>query len=190
MKAIVSTALSQEKAVGCAASAYIDIYVNENVEPATRIREHLAQFGLKCKDQERLEDGARVLGLAVGMEHGELRWKRGSVVPEVPNVITRRTVFSLCGRLVRHLPMCGWLRVACRMLKRQASSVTKDWDDKARDTVLQRIMFKTIESVQQDGPARGDWCVDSKERNIWVDASSQAIGVALKWHETVLEDTC
>ena len=59
MKAIISTVLSQEEAVGSAASAYIDIiYVNEDVVPATHVREHLAQFGLKCKNPERLEDSA------------------------------------------------------------------------------------------------------------------------------------
>ena len=57
MKAIVSAVLSQEEAVGCAASAYNDnIYVNEDVMPTTHVREHLVQFGLKCKDLERLED--------------------------------------------------------------------------------------------------------------------------------------
>ena len=52
------------------------------------------------------------------------------------------------------------------------------------------MMFETIESVQQDDPACRDWCVDSKELNIWVDASSLAIRVALEWRETVLEDAC
>ena len=83
--------------------------------------------------------------------------------------------------------MCGWLCVACRIPKRRASSVTKSWDDEARDTILQRMMFETIEFVQQDDPARGDWGVDSKELNIWVDASPLAI---LEWHEMVLEDAC
>ena len=50
------------------------------------------------------------------------------------------------------------------------------------------MMSKTIESVQQDDPACGDWCVDNKELNVWVNASSLAIGVALEWCETVLED--
>ena len=93
--------------------------------PATRVREHLARFGLECKDPERFEDGARVLGLAVAMEHGKVRWKRGSMVVDAPDIVTRRAVFSLCGRLVRHFPVCGWLRVACGVLKRMASSVTK-----------------------------------------------------------------
>ena len=74
MKAIVSTVLSQDEAVGHTASAYInDIYVNEDVMPATHIREHLARFGLECKDPERLEDGAQVLVLVVAMEHSKLQ---------------------------------------------------------------------------------------------------------------------
>ena len=74
MKAIISAVLLQEEAVGHTASAYIDnIYVNEDVMPATSVREHLARFGLECKDSERLDDGARVLGLAVAMEHGKLQ---------------------------------------------------------------------------------------------------------------------
>ena len=53
MKAIVRAVLLQEEAVGHAASAYIqNIYVNEDVMPVTRIREHLAIFGLECKDSE------------------------------------------------------------------------------------------------------------------------------------------
>ena len=111
VKAIVSAVLLQEEAVGHTASAYIDdIYVNEDVMPATRVREHLARFGLECKDPERLEDGARVLGLTVVMEHGKLRRKRGSMVPDAPYIVKRRAVFSLCGRLVGHFPVCGWLR--------------------------------------------------------------------------------
>ena len=70
MKAIVSTVLSQEEAVGCSTSGYInDIYVNEDVVLVSHVRKDLAQFGLNCKDLEQLEDGARVLELAVGMEH-------------------------------------------------------------------------------------------------------------------------
>ena len=55
MKAIVSPVLSQE-AMGHSASAYIDnIHVNADVVPPTNVREHLAWFGLKSKDPERLE---------------------------------------------------------------------------------------------------------------------------------------
>ena len=63
MKAIISTVLAQEETVGCVTSSYIDdIYSNEDDVPATSIRVHQAQFGLECKDPERLEDGTQVLG--------------------------------------------------------------------------------------------------------------------------------
>ena len=191
MKAIVSAVLSQEEAVGHAAFAYIDdIYFNEDVMSATCVREHLARFGLEFKDPERLEDGAWALGSAVAMKHGKLRWKRGSMVPGSLDIVTLRAVFSLCGRFVRHFPVCGWLCVACRVLKRRASSVTKSWDDETRDNLLQRMISETVDFVRWDDPAHGDWCVDRRELNVWVDDSSLAIGVALERHETVLEDAC
>ena len=74
MKAIISTVLVQEETVCCTATMYIDnSYINEDVVSVTRVREHLAQFGQECKDPERLKDGARVLGLVVAIEQGELR---------------------------------------------------------------------------------------------------------------------
>ena len=54
-----------------------------------------------------------------------------------------------------------------------------------RDNFLQRIS-ETVDSVQRDDPAHGDWCIDGQELNMWVDASSLATGVALERHETVL----
>ena len=124
------------------------------------------------------------------MEHGKLRWKRGSMVPDAPDILTRRAVFSLCGRLVGHFQVCGWLRVACGVLKRRASSVTKGWDDETRDNLLQCMISENVDSVRRDDPAHGDWCVYGWELNVWVDASSLAIGVALERHETVFEDAC
>ena len=52
------------------------------------------------------------------------------------------------------------------------------------------MLSKTVDSVRRDDPAHGDWCVDGRELNVWVDASSLAIGVAFERHETVLEDAC
>ena len=52
------------------------------------------------------------------------------------------------------------------------------------------MISENVDSVRRDDPAHGDWCVDGRELNVWVDASSLAIGVALERHETVLENTC
>ena len=126
MKAIIDAVLSQEEKVKDGISAYIDdIYVNEDSVSSLHVKAKLAQFGLICKDLERLEDGARVLGLDVHGKQGSLRWRRGVTLPEVPDALTRRDVFSLCGILVGHLPVCGWFRVAIGTMKRRASMVTK-----------------------------------------------------------------
>lgn len=52
------------------------------------------------------------------------------------------------------------------------------------------MVSETMDSVQRDDLACGEWCVDGRELNVLVDASSLANGVALESHETVLEDTC
>ena len=62
MKAIISTVLAQDKTVSRAVSMYIDnIFINEDVTPATCVREHLAQFRLECKDPKQLKNGTQVL---------------------------------------------------------------------------------------------------------------------------------
>ena len=112
------------------------------------------------------------------------------MVLNAPSVVTQQTVLFMRGRLVGHLLVCGWLHVACGIVKKRASLATKGWDDETKDTLLQRMVSETVGSVQQDDPVHGDWCMDSQELNVWVYASSLAIGVALERHETVLEDAC
>ena len=48
--------------------------------------------------------------------------------------MTRRELFSLCGKLIGHYPVAVWLRVACSYMKRHCAGTT--WDDEAGDTVL------------------------------------------------------
>ena len=107
MKAIINAVLSQEEKVKDGISAYIDdIYVNDDIVSSLHVKAKLVQFGLICKEPERLEDGTRVLGLDVHGKQGSFRWRHGAVLPEVPDVLTRRGVFSLCGILVGRLPVC------------------------------------------------------------------------------------
>ena len=84
----------------------------------------------------------------VAMEHGKLQWKRGSMAPDAPDIVMQWAVFSLCGRLVRHFPVCGWLCVACGVLKRRANSVTKGWDDEKRNNLLQHMISETVDTMQ------------------------------------------
>jgi len=113
MKAVLAKVLAQDEIIQRATSPYLDdIFVNESMASAQQDEGHLSQFGLVCKLAQRLASGARVLGLDVWVEQGKLLWKRGNTLGEIPQVLTKRSVFSFCGKLVGHLPVCGWLHVA------------------------------------------------------------------------------
>lgn len=73
-----------------------------------------------------------MLGLKVSKEWESLVWKRNNEI-DVPSQLTRRSVFSCCGKLVGHYPVCGWVRVAAAYLKRRANHVTESWDERIRD---------------------------------------------------------
>ena len=122
MKAIINAVLSQEQKVKDRISVHRDdIYVNEDIVSSLHVKAKLSQFGLICKEPERLEDGVRVLGLDVHGKQGSFRWRHKAVLPDVPDVLTRRRVFSRCGILVGRLTIFGWLRVATGIIKRRAS---------------------------------------------------------------------
>ena len=191
MRTIVDAVLSRDDRTRQATSAYIDdVYVNENKVPATEIKRHLSNFGLDSKDPERLKDGARVLGLNVWGERNTLYWKRGNEIPDMPHIITRRSVFSLCGKLVGHLPIGGWLRIAVAFIKRRVTEISTKWDEEVNDDPLKVMIAELLARVRQEDPACGEWCVDGCDLNVWVDASSLATGVLLERNGIVVEDAC
>ncbi|KRY55859.1 Uncharacterized protein T03_10050 [Trichinella britovi] len=116
--------------------------------------------GIWRETHERAADGAHLLGLKVWGEQGKLMLKRDNDVGVAADELTRRSVFSYCGKLVAHFPVCGWLRIAATYIKRKANDATTSWDE-------------VIEAV---------------EAKVWVDASSQAVGVALEIGGSVVED--
>ena len=189
MQAIVEAALSKDDAVRQATSAYIDdVFINEDIVFATRLKQHLANFGLKNKEPERLQNGARVLGLKVWEKDTMLIWERENEVPSVLQVLTRHSVFSFCGKLVGHFPVVTWLRVAASFIKRRAADVTRGWDDEVTDVPLTTMITEVVARVHQKDPVRGKWCVNGPELNVWVDASSLATGVSLEHDGAVVED--
>ena len=52
------------------------------------------------------------------------------------------------------------------------------------------MVKETIARVKQDDPAKEDWCVQGDELNVWVDASSLAVGVLLEKNGAAIEDAC
>ena len=107
---------------------------------------------------------------------------------EVPDVLTRRTVFSYCGKMVGHYPVCDWLRVATAVIKRRANYVTEGWDDVIADEEVSKFLQETVDEVSRNDPARGQWDVAGEEARVWVDASSLALGFVVEVDGHVVED--
>ena len=74
------------------------------------------------------------------------------------------------GKLIGHLPVCGWLRVATAFMKRRANSSTSTWDEEIHDESLRAMLEDTVRRVKQNDPAKGRWDVVGEEARVWVDA--------------------
>lgn len=189
MKAVLKSVLSQDPDVEMGTSAYIDdILVNEDVVKAGHVVEHLKSYGLLSKSPERVTDGTRVLGLRVWGEHQHLVWKRDNEVDDVPSVLSRRSVFSYCGKLVSHYPVCGWLRVATAYIKKMANHITENWDQVITNKELRKYLEEIVDEVRKNDPVRGRWDVQGDKARVWVDASSMALGVAVEVDGCIVED--
>ena len=79
-------------------------------------------------------DGARVLGLKIENISRNLMRHRDNVVQSFHEVSTKRKLFSLCGQLLGHFPVAGWLRPACSYIKRLCNKM--NWDDMLDENVL------------------------------------------------------
>ena len=155
MQTIVDAILTKDKRIQWATSAYIDdVYVDESIVPEARVKEHLYSFGLFSKETKRLQDCARVLGLLVWGEDNPLYWRRGNKIPDMPRVVTWQNIFSLCGKLVGHLPVGGWLHVAVAFIKQRASDITTGWDDKIDNAPLNTIIKEVLTRVHKEDPAK------------------------------------
>ena len=146
------------------------------------MKTHLELFGLTFKDPEQLSSGARVLGIYVWEEHSKLRWQCDGEHLKVPDILTHRAIFSVCGWLTRHFPVCSWLRVAAAFVKQRANAVTTELDDETQDPMLRRMLEEIVLRSSQTDPAHG------QEVTLWVDARSLATGFAIEYDEAIIED--
>ena len=107
---------------------------------------------------------------------------------ELPSRLTKRSIFSVCGRLTGHFPVCGWLRVASSYLKRRANAMTNSWDSEITDPELCAMVAETLQRVKAEDPVRGRWDVSGSKAVVWVDASSVAMGALLEVDGEAVED--
>ena len=147
---VLGTVLSWNERIEQATSPYLDdILVDEGIASAVEVEAHLRHYGLTSKPAERVSDG----------EQSVLRWKCDNVASEMPNKMTRRAVFSICGQLTSHLPVCGWLRVVASYMKRRANATTTSWDDEVADPSSHSMLAETLKRVEECDPACGRWDV-------------------------------
>ena len=104
MARILKYVLAKSDTIQASTKSYVDdILVKTSQVPAETLIAHLV-----TKPSEQL-DGGTALGLKVLKNgRGELAFTRGNEVPSVPENLTRRGLFSICGKLVGSLP-CGWV---------------------------------------------------------------------------------
>ncbi len=187
MTAVLQKVLSLDKNILAASDSYIDdILLQGDRDDAERTRGLLQRWGLQTKQPISLS-GARVLGLRVTQgREGKLVWKRDGPVPEPPpERCTRRDLYSICGELLGHFPVAGWLRVACGFLKRRT---TGKWDDFV-DPDSRAMLAELVQRTCREDPAQGIWLMDRNQPvRLWCDASNIATGVAIAVDGEIVED--
>ena len=187
MSKILKTVLAVSPTVKKGTSSYIDdIIVDKSTVSVSEVVQHLSRFGLVTKPPEEL-DGGTVLGLKIAKdEKANLVFRRGNEIPALPAVVSRRELFSICGKLVGHYPVVGWLRVACSFVKRVAQG--SKWADSVGSHAT-AVIAEILSRVKNEDPVRGRWSVTpSTQGTVWCDASSIAMGVVLEIGEVVVED--
>ncbi|XP_076049389.1 uncharacterized protein LOC143030071 [Oratosquilla oratoria] len=187
MTRILKTVLEKTEAMKKGTDSYLDdILVDDGIVSTSNVVEHLARYGLTAKEPEPLEGGA-VLGLRLERNAaGTLMFKRGNEIPKVTDEMCKRELFSLCGKLVGHYPIAGWLRTACSYIKRRVGS--KDWGEKVDEDTLTMIR-DVVQRTMHDDPVRGQWNAPQQSHGVvWCDASSIATGAVLEIGNVIVED--
>lgn len=189
MSKILKKVLSLDEDIKNSTDSYIDdIIVNTAKIDIDLVIRHLARYGLQTKTPAKFES-VKVLGLQINRKNGRFCWSRGNNLVDLPSTITRRELFSICGQLVGHYPMAGWLRVSCGFIKRKSEG--SHWDD---DIGVQayKMLHEMVEKVKQNDPVGGVWNVgeghDVCENRVWCDASSLAVGCVLEINGDLIED--
>ena len=86
--------------------------------------------------------------------------------------------------------MGGWLHVTTAFIMWRASGVTTGWVDKVDDAPLNTMIEEVLTRAHKEDPVRGIWCVNGRDFSMWVNTSSLANSVLLKYGATMVEDVC
>ena len=187
MSKILKTVLAKDVEIGNATSSFIDdIHVDQSKVTSDAVVKHLKNNGLVAKAPEALDGGA-ALGLKLRRaDDGTLMYNRANVIPDVGEKLTKKELYSICGKLVGHYPVAGWLRLACSYIKRHVKC--DKWNDHVDEETMRKIR-EIVDEVKRNDPVVGKWHVPKSDSgSVWVDASDLALGVKLEVGDTVAED--
>lgn len=190
MTKIVNAVLSSDPIVRSGTDSYIDdIVINEDIVCLDKVKKLLDKFNLVYKDPLKL-NSARVLGLKTFEQDKEILWKRddNNILEEIKNKssLSKREIFSVCGKLVGHFPVCGWLRPYCSFVKRGLNSI--GWDEEGDLNSIRRLK-EIVTWLESADPVQGKWAVKSRDEcTVWCDASSIAMGVCIEVEGNIIED--
>ncbi|XP_035827949.1 uncharacterized protein LOC118478447 [Aplysia californica] len=188
MTKVLKTVLEQRDDIRFSTSSYYidDILVSVSQVSSEDVISHLRRYGLVAKPAEKLEGGT-ALGLKLFRgPAGRLWFGRSGELPRVNRRLTKRELFSLCGKLTAHYPIAGWLRLACSYVKRHSGG--EKWDSYICDRA-QVMVEEIVARVGKDDPVRGEWGVEhATDGTVWCDASYLCEGVNLEIDGVVAED--
>ena len=144
----------------------VDNYVDDVMTPASdaaALAASMLEYSLPMKPAEPFAS-TRVLGLQLSKGgDGQTQWSRhGDSDLKLPRPATKRDVFSWCGRLTGHVPVCSWLRSVCSYLKRMVNA-DASWDQPISGPLL-KLCDELAAQLASDGdPACGQWRVTPEE---------------------------
>jgi len=108
---------------------------------------------------------------------GVLRWSRDCTEIEPSENVTKRKLFSICGKLVSLYPVGCRLRVAGGYIKRQINDC--GWDGIIPDNGT-KMLSDIMKNVNDNDPVNGQWLVRKPETcKVWCDASRIALGIVV-----------
>ena len=168
-----------------ATNSYIDDIMVDATKISTKEVEHMKGFGLTAKSPESMDGGA-ALGLKLMNKTGRLMFRRSNEIPKIEGEISRRVLFSICGKLLGHYPVAGWLQLACSYVKRRASGV--DWEGRV-DCKTLKVIQEILVDVEKKDSVIGAWHIpETKIGVVWCDASSMETGMVVEIGGLVAED--
>ena len=191
MTKVVNSILSQNDQIRKATDSYIDdIAVNEDIVSVGEVKNLLNNYGLDVKEPQTVGD-TRVLGLRTYLTNGTVMWKRDNseVLRDigVQMEFTKRQVFSYCGKLLGHYPVCNWLRPCCSYIKRKINDL--GWEDSVNTEIVEQ-MHDLARIAERNDPVKGKWQVTNlNECTLWCDASSLALGIVIETDGVIIEDS-